>query len=265
MSRLRKPLDCSWGESLATLFMMASNTYSLIPNALGGLYWTVFEVFRRPELVERLRPIFESVLDRATGDIDSVKLSRDPLLQSIMAEVLRMRVQGIVLRTAKYQVELEGWKFPKDAYLMAPTHFGNSNENVWNTGTPDSPHPLDTFWAERFLVYPDRPDSGPSRRAQSTITQSAQASDPSSSGPRYSEQGLKGAYFPFGAHVHPCSGRQFSQYEIINILAILVLNYDIEFCIEPGWAPKMRTKVFGLGTLPPAEKLPFRIRRRCAS
>jgi len=193
-----------------------------------------------------------------------VKLSQDPLLQSILAEVIRIRVQGILLRSATSEIELEGWKFPKGAYLMAPTHFGHFNKNVWNTGTPDSPHPLDGFWPERFLIYPDTPGSGPLRSAHGTKVHRAQVSG-SSSGPTYSEQGLKGAYFPFGGKMHPCPGRQFTQYEVLNTLAILVLNYDIEICIKPGWAPRMNTKTFGLGTLPPAEKLPFRIRRRCAS
>jgi cytochrome P450 len=209
--------------------------------------------------VDRVRPICESAVDPLTGDIDSVQLSRSPLLQSILAEVLRIRVQGMIVRSTTRSVEVEGWTFPKHAYLMAPSNFGNFNESVWNTGTAEAPHPLDTFWPERFLIYPDDPTSGPLRTNQTTDTR--EKTD-NSEGPKYSEHGLKGVYFPFGGSMHPCPGRQFSQFEVLNTLAILVLNYDVEICVEPGWTPKMKTKHFAFGTLPPAQQAPFRIRRK---
>ena len=224
----------------------------------------LFEVFTRPDLVERIRPVCESAVDPSTGDIDSIKLCRSPLLQSILAEVLRIRVQGLIVRSTTRSVELEGWKFPKDVYLVAPSNFGNFNEAVWNEGTMESPHALDTFWPDRFLIYPDDPASGPLRINDATMSQSRQEDD-ASQGPRYSEQGLKGAYFPFGGNMHPCPGRQFSQHEVINTVAILVLNYEVEICVKPRWTPKMKTNHFSFGTLPPMEKVQFRIRRRCPS
>jgi cytochrome P450 len=218
-------------------------------------------VFSRPDLLERIRPVCESAIDPVKGEIDSVQLSRTPLLQSVLAEVLRMRVQGIVMRRASDPLEMNGWHFPKGAYIMAPSNFNTMNEKVWNTGGPGSPHPVDTFWAERFLIYPDNPSSGPVRRDESSKPQ-VNRDDGSANTARYSEQGLKGAYFPFGGSLHPCPGRQFTQLEVLATLAVLVLDCDLEFQVESGWTPKMKTSHYGLGTLPPAEKVPCKIRRK---
>jgi cytochrome P450 len=233
----------------------------LIANSLGATYWTVFEVCSRPDLLELVRPICESVVDPIKGEIDSAQLSHTPPLHSVLAEVLRLRVERILMRSTTRPLEIQGCHFPKGAYLIAPSNFGNMNEDMWNTGGPGAPHPLDTFWAERFLIYSDDPSSGLVRRNSSSKPQIDQ-DDRSGHIARYSEQGLKGAYFPFGGSLHPCPGYQFSQLEVLNTLAILVLDYEIELQVESGWTPRMKTNHYGLGTIPPAEKVPCKIRRK---
>lgn len=38
------------------------------------------------------------------------------------------------------------------------------DENRWNTGSEDDPHPLDEFWADRFVIYPHDSNSGPLKK-----------------------------------------------------------------------------------------------------
>lgn len=175
-----------------------------------------------------------------------------------------MRVHGMILRRALEPVHLNGWTVPKDALVAAVSNFGGYNENVWNTGTPESPHPLDTFWPERFLKYSDNPESGPSRVQHPSMEPKSKEYVDSPS-VTYSEDGLRGAFFPFGGGLHPCPGRQFATHEALNTLAILVLRYDVKICVKDGWTPRMKTEYFGIGTLPPRDKVPFQIRRKHAS
>lgn len=41
------------------------------------------------------------------------------------------------------------------------------NKIIWNAGTTANPHPLETSWEDRFLIYPNDPNSGPLRKQES--------------------------------------------------------------------------------------------------
>ena len=138
------------------------------------------------------------------------------------------------------------------------------NKDVWNAGTEEDAHPLDEFWEERFLVYPDKPNSGPLRHKGGVFcsVKHEPAAEKPPIEPTLSTKGLNGAYIPFGGGPGICPGRQFARQEVICTLAKLALTYDMELQISKGWEPKMDTAYFPLGSLPPKNKVPFRIRRR---
>lgn len=141
------------------------------------------------------------------------------------------------------------------------------NPEIWNAGTPDDPHPLDRFWADRFLVYPDDPSSGPSRRDLSTTAKLQRKSDSGfkrETGPRFSMDGVTGGWIPYGGGQRICPGRYFAKQEIIGTFATLFTYYDIELLPAKDWVPKPNMKFFPFGGLPPLGKIPFRIRRRRA-
>ena len=143
------------------------------------------------------------------------------------------------------------------------------NKEVWNAGTEEDPHPLETFWEERFLLYPDNPNSGPLRRQESAADPrkpepAIRSSDSEKTvrEPTFSTKGLNGAYIPFGGGPGMCPGRHFAKQEVICTLATLALKYDIELRVAKGWEPKMNTSYHPIGALPPKNKVPFKIRRR---
>lgn len=234
------------------------------------MYWTIFEVFARPDLLSHVRDIAQRAHDTRTEEPESVKLGTNPFLQSVFAEVTRLRVVGMLPRLVTGDdFQLGEWSIPKGSFLGIPSQTGAMNRKIWNIGTEDDPHPLDKFWEERFLIYPDKPNSGPLRKQGSAFVSSGKrlrtcssASAQSSSEPTFSLEGLKGSYLPFGGGVKICPGRQFARQEVLCTLAKLVLKYDVEFQIPHNWEPKMDYNYFPTGTLPPAEKVPFRIRRR---
>lgn len=227
------------------------------------MYWTVFEVFARPGLLSRVRDIAQYAHDTNAEEPESVKLETNSLLQSMFAEVTRLRVVGVLPRLViSHNFQLGEWSIPKGSVLGVPSQTGAMNRNIWNTGTEDDPHPLDKFWEERFLRYPNQPESGPLRKGSTFISNGQNLRAQISSEPTFSLEGLTGTYLPFGGGVRICPGRHFARQEVMCTLAKLVLGYDIELQVPHGWEPKMDYRFFPLGTLPPAEKVPFRIRRR---
>lgn len=131
------------------------------------MFWTVFEVFIRPGLLSRVREIAQSVCDTRAEESESVKLGGSPLLQSIFAEVMRLRIVGILSRVvAGGEFHLGEWSLPEGSILGIPSRTGAMNKKVWNAGTELDPHPLDKFWEDRFLIYPDKFDSGPLRNKE---------------------------------------------------------------------------------------------------
>lgn len=199
-------------------------------------------------------------------DSESVKLGNDPLLQSIFAEVTRLRVVGIIPRyTVGGDFQLGEWSIPEGSFLGLPSRAGAMNKEFWNAGTSEDPHPLDKFWADRFLIYPYDPQSGPLRKDRSPPGISSTTMEgESSEEPRFSLKGLKDVYTPFGGGSSLCPGRHFARQEVLSTLARLVLQYDIELDVPETWEPRMDPAFFPTGTLPPLDKVPFRIRRRAA-
>ena len=139
------------------------------------------------------------------------------------------------------------------------------NPNVWNTGSPENSHPLHTFWAERFLVYPDDPMSGPQRKdpiAEEKIHHEMGAAGKEEKEPKFSMDGVAGGWIPNGGGQRMCPGRHFAKQEIIGTFAMLFTHYDIELLIPKDKIPECDMKFFPFGGLPPTKKMPFRIRRR---
>lgn len=166
------------------------------------------------------------------------------------------------------------WIFPKDIMIGMFSLTTAFNKTIWNIGGDENPHPLQTFWAERFLIYPDDENSGPLRESEKavmlsqalkndTVLDSTAPSAPSSSIPKFSLEGLTGAWIPYGGGQRMCPGRHFAKQEIIWTFAFLLSRYEIELCLPESPPPKSNMYYFPLGELPPTSKVPVRIRRRC--
>lgn len=134
-------------------------------NSVTAVFWTIFEVFRRPNLLSRVRSIPNAAVEASREESESKILGDDPQLQSIFAEVTRLRVVGIIPRyTVGSDFQLGEWSIPEGSFLGLPFRAGAFNEDIWNAVSDDDPHPLNTFWADRFLIYPNHPGSGPLRK-----------------------------------------------------------------------------------------------------
>ena len=188
---------------------------------------------------------------------DIIKLTEDDLLQSMYAETLRLRVSVLLVRQpARDNFSLHGWHIKKHEAVSMSTSTEMMDQDVWNTGSKSDPHPIDRFWAERFLVHPNDPRSGPLKENKRRETKSSNRNG----APYFSLDGCAFSWIPYGGGRNLCPGRHFAKREIMLTAAILLAAYDIELLTDKMPGPDKR--VFGFGTLPPNAKVPCRIRRR---
>lgn len=185
----------------------------------------------------------------------------------------------------KHDFKLGRWLFKTGDLIFLCSQTAARNKDLWNDGTEKEPHPLDEFWAERFLVYPDDPASGPVKKKwpspsspsnpdeaaldkqtpkpKTPATTAAATSSSNKQGkPQFSLSGLAGGFVPFGGGVRMCPGRFFAKNEILASLAMLVTNYDFELRTPEGWKPEPDMSYYLVGALPPKGEIPFRVRRR---
>lgn len=253
-------------ETRLTLFSLdRMNT-----NAVPAIGWFIIEFCRDALLLSRARAEVEAASiqfpEIGMPEFDIGKLCNSPLLQSVYAETLRLRVALIVTRTPeREEFHLGDWVFPKGRVIALSSRSAAMNPEIWSVGTPGDSHPLDQFWADRFLVYPNDPGSGPSRKDVPMIRKVQRKSDTESkqeTGPEFSMDGVAGGWIPYGGGERICPGRHFAKQEIIGSFAMIFKHYDIELLTPGDWVPRPNMKFFPFGGLPPIGKIPFRIRRR---
>ncbi|KUI61982.1 Cholesterol 7-alpha-monooxygenase [Cytospora mali] len=243
-------------ENLA--FMWATNA-----NSVPAACWFLLETLHNPALKKRVMSELESasVVDESEKrkfKYDIVKLTSNPLLQSVFAEVLRLRVAVLVVRQpTQDHYNLGGWHIKKGETVCLSTRNELLDSDFWNAGTLADPHPVSDFWADRFLLYPNDPSSGPLKepKRRTGNKDSLVGEEPS-----FSLDGCTWNWVPFGGGRNLCPGRHFAKREIMLTAAIFLKAYDIELLTDT--LPGPDESVFGFGTMPPNAKVPCRIRRR---
>lgn len=239
----------------------------------------IYEALEQPDILSQALTEVAESQSRITPDMNAAErinsLCNIPLLQSMYAETLRLYTSLFSVRSASHaSFTFCDFEIPKDELVAVDSRVAAMDSNVWNTGTPtadaDTPHPLNRFWAERFLVFPDDPTSGPLR---DDLAANPQVSVPESPAPphshhgkappRFSMDGLAGAWVPYGGGNRQCPGRNFAKQEIILGFAIVLSTLEIQLSDNQSREHrKPDMKYYALGTLPPKGTVPFRVRRR---
>ncbi|KAK4211200.1 cytochrome P450 [Rhypophila decipiens] len=204
------------GREGSALFHSAM-LFALTPNATYATIWALLHILREgPNLISRVlaesAPYFQE--PNSLSIRDTTELSRLPLLSSIFMETLRLRAASPVGRTPiddTFYLSSPSpplnikWKLDKDVHIISSSWLGGHDASFWNEGpilaASDKPaHPVDTFWAERFLEYPDDPFSGPVKKKNVVHTASlANMKEKTSSGDKKAKlvtQGTSSHWFP---------------------------------------------------------------------
>ena len=226
----------------------------------------MLELFQDPALLREVREKIRGCQSSLESkDLEVEKLCSQPLLQSIFAEILRVRTSQFIVRADEHEDFHYGdWTVKKGKPVAIDTYAVHTDETVWSTGSPEKYHKVKDFWAQRFLTYPSDPTSGPLRKHQqpaSSIRKPSITKDGLSEEPKFSTSSLTGAWIPFAGGRGQCPGRTFAKQEVILGFSIVCSMFDIELCVESKPQPDLMG--YGLGGLRPKQKIPFRIRRRC--
>lgn len=216
-------------------------------NTVPSLFWTITQVFARPELVTAIRnealPLVKFTPASSGGEQEahfSINLldSSCPLLLSIYREVTRLANKAMSTRHVMEDTVLadaHGREYLVRAgnTVMMPAT-GHSATKVWG---PD----VAEFKPQRFLDWSDK--ASRERRA---------------------------AYMPFGGGKHLCPGRNLAKAEILGLVVALTLAFEMEDAASPGrpiTVPKIEPARLGQGVGKPVglkegKKLAVRFRTR---
>lgn len=239
--------------------------WAMNTNTVPAIFWAVIHCYRDPELLSRVRAEVEKA--RIDSDqapfFDVRKLTESPLLQSICSEILRLYVAAFIPRGSTHDdvTVLDNYKIPKGQFIAVDSYTAHRDTETWNTGRDEGSHPLDTFWADRFIIDEKNGLDGPLKPSTEGGCPRKQVdSDDKAACPRYSMEGLSGAWLPFGGGKHQCPGRYFARREMMVCLAVLCSEYDFEFHNIGEVA--VDHSFFGIGTMPSKGDVPVTIKRR---
>ncbi|RMZ69164.1 cytochrome P450 [Pyrenophora seminiperda CCB06] len=219
-------------------------------NTTPLLFWTVINVFSRLDLVEAIRNECMALAEVSPQEFptDTMRVTisasqigrRCPLLMACYRETCRLNGQALLIRLTSEDVVLNKGRdggaqhlIDAESQVMMPAGVTHRLEEVWGSDASE-------FRPERFIGWPD------------TAT-SAQRS----------------AFIPFGSGRHICPGRHLAQSEILGLILILCLGYDMLSADGPEIAiriPTMSTPMLGSAVGEPAaheDPVGIKIRRRC--
>ncbi|KAK0917458.1 hypothetical protein LTR02_000323 [Friedmanniomyces endolithicus] len=172
----------------------------IISNATPAAGWLLLHILSPtspPDFRSRIMDELRSSRNN-DGSVDIPALTRLPLLNSAFHEVLRLYVDLLVVRQVDSSAALGGHYVKQGEQVMAPTWMTHRN--------PDFFENPEVFDPERFLTK-----------------------DAETGKVGYSVAGLGGKYFPFGGGHYMCPGRTFAKQEVLGTVAVLLLNFDIDF------------------------------------
>lgn len=252
--------------------------YRSTRNSVMASFWAVLEIFSDPALLARVRQEVErcqyfpssaqSPSDNTNGDsieedkaFDMDALLNSPLLQSIYAEVLRLRVHIYIVRVPqRFDLPIGAWAIPNGSTMLMCSTPAHMDPEAWDTGSAGE-HPLDGFWADRFLRYGEaEANVCPTKNSSGEDTVGSD-SCPANRKVRFTLKDNEGSWIPYGGGPRMCPGRHFAKREIILTAAIMVAFFDVEV-LKDVRSLKMDMGGFGFGTLGVDGTVPIRIRRR---
>ncbi len=170
-------------DQLMTLMFAGHDT------STSTLTFMMYELARRPDVIDKLQEEQDRVLGGATPDIE--KLEREmPYLDMVLDEVLRLYPPAwIGPRRAVRDFEFGGYTVPKGAYL---------NYCSWAS------HRIPEFFPDPEAFIPER------------FTKERKAALP------------RGAYVPFGGGKRICIGKRFGQIEVKLVATMLLQQLRLD-------------------------------------
>jgi hypothetical protein len=177
---------------------------ALLSNTAPTAFWTLFNIFSRPALLQELRAELEqnAVLSprvqngrNSEFELDIVGIkTKCPLFLSVFQETQRTLTIHANIRKVLEDTTLEGYRLQKGSYVQIPNAPIHNNAELWGADAA-------AFNPRRFV------------KNEETVL--------ASSIPPY-------AFLAFGTAPHLCPARQFASTEVLVMVALLALRVEIE-------------------------------------
>lgn len=129
---------------------------------------------------------------------DVKAIAADPLLLSVYAETLRLYIKVHAAFSSPHEdLTLGQWTLPKGGIALTSSEPAHMDADFWNTR--DGKHPLRSFWADRFVVDPADPSSGPILpELRKNMSFGKETTAAPKTEPYFSVEGCEGAWLPYG-------------------------------------------------------------------
>ncbi|KAH7030234.1 putative cytochrome P450 [Macrophomina phaseolina] len=196
------------GATLAdTARLEAGMALGLLTNTVPAAFWTLYEICSRPELLADVRAEIAAHALRARADgvlvVDLAALRDEcELLVSVFQEMLRTRSRALPMRMVYEDVLLNGKHLLKQgAIVQMPSPRFHRHEGVW--GETSS-----TFNARRFARNGEGSGGGKKKMP---------------------------GFLAFGISPSLCPGRHFATGEVLALVAMLLLRFDVVPAGGQGW------------------------------
>ncbi|KAM3077156.1 hypothetical protein ACMFMG_003377 [Clarireedia jacksonii] len=178
---------------------------AILVNTAPALFWLMYFVYADSKLLEDIRKEVGALVEVRRGphgetirslDITNVKTSC-PLLLSAFQETLRHRSMGTSVREVMTDTILDGkWLLKKNSMVQMPSRVIHLDSDVWGNDVHE-------FKAGRFLTGTDKENSKSRKRANPA------------------------AFRAFGGGSTLCPGRHFATNEILAVVSMFVMRFDM--------------------------------------
>ena len=208
------------------------NSIAFLGNTIPTAFWVVFHAFSNPSNLSRLREeasklltIREDESGRVFRILDGTRVRDNTFLVSFLEESLRLQALGAGYRYVVEDTLLDGrYQLKKDTFMIIPNEGFHFDTSIWGAD-------LRNFDADRFLR---------------------------SKGKKLNPASFRG----FGGGANVCPGRFFAMTEVLTMVSVLALGYDLEPPSGRWSYPGEDHSNMSLVVLAPADKVVVRLRRR---
>ena len=207
----------------------------LLINTVPATCWALYYVYSQPMLLDEIRAAISPYVLSSEEDsrlyVNMAEVVAEcSLLRSMVYETLRIQSVGASSRKVLENTLLDNGQYflKKGATIFIPPDEIHRIDSVWGPSFPNS------FDAHRFCTR----DGG------------FQSKKPAS------------VYRAFGGGSYLCPGRFLALNEIMSVVAIMVLQYDVTPCDRESWAWPQSQSILGLAIAAPKKDIRVRLRKR---
>lgn len=212
----------------------------ILSNTVPAAFWTIFEIYSRPELLQAIRIEIEqnALLIDPNTNVHSIDLGRIksgcPLLVSTFQEMLRVHSNGAPTRMVYEDIMLN------DTYLLKAGSIVQISGPAINNEVSSWGCQAKRFDPSRFLNAEHR-------------TNTRNVPNPK---PRVN------SFMSFGTSPNLCPGRHFASAEVLSLVAMLVMRAEITPRKGRWWTPELNAWAIAATVTPPKQAYPIKLYTR---